>query len=138
MTPLSQAQAEAEARSRPLPAEGAPLGEAGGRVLARPVAAARDLPGTDISMMDGYALRAADAAGALRVVYEVAAGDAPPAHALERGEAARIFTGAPVPAGADSVVVQEHASRHGAQLRIGPAPTPQPRPHIPRPGEGVA
>jgi len=61
--PLSQAQAEVETRSRPLPAEAAPLAEAGGRVLARAVAAASDLPGTDISMMDGYALRARDAAG---------------------------------------------------------------------------
>ena len=85
MTPLAQAQAEVEARSRALPAEDAPLAEAGGRVLARPVAAARDLPGTDISMMDGYALGAGDAAGALRVVYEVAAGDAPPARALQPG-----------------------------------------------------
>src|SRR5207253_2487585 len=84
-----QAQAEVEARSRALPGQDVPLAEAGGRVLARPVAAARDLPGTDISMMDGYALRASDAAGALRVVYEVAAGDAPPEPALQARQAAR-------------------------------------------------
>jgi len=137
VTPLSQALAEVEARSRALPAEETPLAQAGGRVLAQPIGAARDLPATDISMMDGYALRAADAAGALRVVYEVAAGDAPPAHALERGEAARIFTGAPVPAGADSVVMQEHASRNGAELRIGPAHTPKPGQHIRSRGEEV-
>src|SRR6267154_1165417 len=137
MKPLSEAQAEVEARSRALPAEDAPLAEAGGRVLARPVAAARDLPGTDISMMDGYALRAGDAAGALRVVYEVAAGDAPPAHALQPGEAARIFTGAPVPAGADCVVMQEHAARSGNELRVGPAHAPKAGQHIRRRGEEV-
>jgi molybdopterin molybdotransferase len=137
MTPLSQAQAEVEARSRALPAESAPLDEAGGRVLARPVAAARDLPGTDISMMDGYALRAGDAATALRVVYEVAAGDAPPARALQAGEAARIFTGAPVPAGADCVVMQEHAARSGTELRVGPAHELKPGQHIRRRGEEV-
>jgi molybdopterin molybdotransferase len=137
VTPLSQAQAEVEARSRALPAEDAPLGEAGGRVLARPVAAARDLPGTDISMMDGYALRAGDAARALRVVYEVAAGDAPPTRALQPGEAARIFTGAPVPAGADCVVMQEHAARSGTELRVGPAHESKAGQHIRRRGEEV-
>jgi len=137
MTPLSQALAEVEARSRALPAEDAPLGEAGGRVLAGPVAAARDLPGTDISMMDGYALRAGDAAGALRVVYEVAAGDAPPSRALQPGEAARIFTGAPVPAGADCVVMQEHAARSGNELRVGAAHAPKAGQHIRRRGEEV-
>src|SRR5229473_1273038 len=111
MKPLSQAQAEVEARSRALAAEDAPLAEAGGRVLARPVAAARDLPGTDISMMDGYALRA--------------------------GDAARIFTGAPVPAGADCVVMQEHAARSGTELRVGPAQAPKAGQHIRRRGEEV-
>jgi molybdopterin molybdotransferase len=135
--PLSEAQAEVEARSRPLPLEEVPLADAGGRVLARDVTATRDLPATDISMMDGYALRAADAAGALRVLYEVAAGDAPPARALAPGEAARIFTGAPVPAGADCVVMQEHTSRIGAELRIGPAHAPKPLQHIRRRGEEV-
>ena len=137
MKPLSQAQAEVEARSRPLPAEEVPLAAAGGRVLARDVAAARDLPGTDVSMMDGYALRAGDAASALRVVYEVAAGDAPPARALQPGEAARIFTGAPVPAGADCVVMQEHAGRSGTELRVEASHAPKAEQHIRRRGEEV-
>jgi len=137
VTPLSQAQAEVEARSRALPGQDVPLAEAGGRVLARHVAAARDLPGTDISMMDGYALRASDVAGALRVVYEVAAGDAPPERALQPGEAARIFTGAPVPGGADCVVMQEHAARSGTELRVGPAHEPKAGQHIRRRGEEV-
>src|SRR2546430_12595923 len=132
MTPLSQAQAEVEARSRALPAEDAPLAEAGGRVLARPVSAARDLPGTDISMMDGYALRAGDSDGPLRVVYEVAAGDPPPVQALGAREAARIFTGAPIPPGADCVVMQEQAERRGDELRVGRASSGQ---HVRRRGE---
>src|SRR5438309_11854531 len=88
-------------------------------------------------MMDGYALRSADATEALRVVYEVAAGDAPLAQPLCRGEAARIFTGAPVPAGADGVVMQEHVARSGNGLRIEPAHLPKPGQHIRRRGEEV-
>jgi len=137
MIAFSQATAEVEARSRALPGEEVPLGEAGGRVLAREVAAARDLPGTDISMMDGYALRASDASSALRVVYEVAAGDAPPARPLHRGEAARIFTGAPVPRGADCVVMQEHVARAATEVRIAPDHPPKPGQHIRRRGEEV-
>ncbi len=137
LRPLSQALQDVESRTHALPAEELPLQQAGGCVLARAVTAARDLPGTDISMMDGYALRAADGAGALRVVYEVAAGDPPPAHALQAGEAARIFTGAPVPAGADCVVMQEHAVRDGSALRIGPSHAPRPGQHIRRRGEEV-
>jgi molybdopterin molybdotransferase len=137
MRPLSQAQAEVEGRSRALPSEDVRLAEAGGRVLARAVTGSRDLPGTDISMMDGYALRARDAGAALRVVYEVAAGDAPPARALQPGEAARIFTGAPVPAGADCVVMQEHATRSGAELRVEHSQTPKAGQHIRRRGEEV-
>src|SRR4051812_50209961 len=68
-------------------------------------------------MMDGYALRAADSGETLRVAYEVAAGDPPPDRALGGREAARIFTGAPVPPGADCVVMQEQAERRGEQLR---------------------
>jgi molybdopterin molybdotransferase len=134
---VTQAVSHVEARARALPGEEAPLTEAGGRILSREVAAARDLPGTDISMMDGYALRSADASQPLRVVYEVAAGDPPPARALERGEAARIFTGAPVPAGADGVVMQEHVARSGNELRIGPAHLPKSGQHIRRRGEEV-
>src|SRR5437870_8020141 len=61
---LDKALSEVQARSQALPGEEVPLAQAGGRILSRPIAAARDLPGTDISMMDGYALRSADAAQA--------------------------------------------------------------------------
>jgi molybdopterin molybdotransferase len=82
-----------------------------GRVLAEDVRSALDVPPADNSSMDGYALRAADAAGAagagtvLPVSQRIAAGTV--GHALEPGSAARIFTGAQLPPGADTVVMQE-------------------------------
>jgi molybdopterin molybdotransferase len=101
--------------SRPLDEERVPLAEAFGRTLASDVAARRVQPPFASSAMDGYALRAADAAAAdarLTVVGEAAAGR-PFAGRLGRGEAARIFTGAPLPEGADSVAMQELAQRVG-------------------------
>ncbi|HEY8156564.1 MAG TPA: gephyrin-like molybdotransferase Glp [Myxococcota bacterium] len=104
------------------------LPEALSRVLAESVVAGRDLPPADNSAMDGYAVRAADLAGAaadrpvrLPVVFEVAAGAAA-ARALGAGEAARILTGAPVPAGADSVVRQEDVTREGESVLVRVAP----------------
>lgn len=87
--------------------------EAAGRVLAEPIRATRRHPPADCSAMDGYAVRRADLAGAgpmrpiaLPVVFEVAAGGQA-LRRLEAGEAARIFTGAPLPPGADAIVMQE-------------------------------
>lgn len=77
-----------------------------GRVLAEDVRADLDSPPFTKSLMDGYAVRAADCPGVLRVVGEVAAG-AVPANVLHPGEAAAIFTGAPIPDGADAVVMKE-------------------------------
>ena len=97
------------AQGAPLPAEDVPLQEADGRVLADDLKALRTQPPADVSAMDGYALRAADVAQApvrLKVVGEVAAGRPFPA-AIETGEAARIFTGGVLPAGTDTVVIQE-------------------------------
>lgn len=98
------------------------LPAAHGRVLAEPIAAGRDLPPWDNSSMDGYAVRAGDTAGAsadrpvrLRVLGEVPAGAVAPTP-LGRGEAYRILTGAPMPAGADAVVPQEEVHRDGATL----------------------
>jgi len=102
--------------------------EALSRVLAERVLAGRDLPPADNSAMDGYAVRAADLAGAasdrpvrLRVAFEVAAGTAA-TRALGAGEAARILTGAPIPPGADSIVRQEDATREGASVLLRVAP----------------
>ncbi len=86
-----------------------PLAEAAGRVLAEDLAAALDLPGVDNSAMDGYALRLAELSHeGLPVTLRVPAGAGP--LELPAGGCARIFTGAPVPLGADAVVPQERVS----------------------------
>ncbi|HEY6908113.1 MAG TPA: gephyrin-like molybdotransferase Glp [Myxococcales bacterium] len=136
MTPLQDALAAVRAHARPLPAQEIALVDAHGRVLAEGVRARRDQPATDISMMDGYALRAADAAEPLRVAGEVAAGDAPWARPLAPGEAARIFTGAPLPPGADCVVMQEHCVREGDRVRV--EQPPRAGLHIRRRGEELS
>ncbi|AVF05402.1 MULTISPECIES: gephyrin-like molybdotransferase Glp [Devosia] len=94
--------------------EQVPLGEASGRVLAAPVIAGHNQPPFDASAMDGYAMRAEDVAeGArLRVIGTSQAG-AGYGGGVHRGEAVRIFTGAPVPPGADTVIMQEEAVRDG-------------------------
>jgi molybdopterin molybdotransferase len=100
---------------RPLAAEQVALAGAFGRVLAEPVIARRTQPPTALSAMDGYAVRAFDVQkvpARLRVVGSVPAGkshDRP----LAAGEAVRIFTGAPLPAGADAIVIQEDTDRDG-------------------------
>jgi molybdopterin molybdotransferase len=119
-----------EARSRmlaeiaPLPAERVRLTESLGRVLAEDVRAVRDQPPFRASAMDGWAVRAADCPGALRIVGESAAGHGYEA-ALGRGEAVRIFTGAAVPPGADAVVIQEDAVREAETVRVPAAATGQ-------------
>jgi molybdopterin molybdotransferase len=109
----------------PLAAESIALAEADGRVLAQPVIAHRDQPPFDASAMDGWAVRRADLATqtALRIVGESAAGHGY-VQPLKAGEAVRIFTGAPVPAGADLVIIQEEATREGDTVRLGPAASP--------------
>ncbi|WP_268760964.1 molybdopterin molybdotransferase MoeA [Caulobacter sp. Root487D2Y] len=110
----------AEARGRML-ADAARLGieqvalaDAIGRVLAAPIVADRDQPPFDASAMDGWAIRRADLSpdARFRIVGESAAGRAH-VQPIEAGQAVRIFTGAPVPPGADLVVVQENAARDG-------------------------
>jgi molybdopterin molybdotransferase len=135
MISLDEALAAVRARARPLPPEDVPLAQAHGRVLAEPVRARRDQPANDISMMDGYALRAADAVGpqALQVAGELAAGAVPWERALAPGAAARIFTGAPLPPGADCVVMQEQCVREGERVRV--LEQPRPGQHIRRRSE---
>lgn len=100
----------------PLGSERVSLGDAPGRVLARPLHARRLLPPADNSAMDGYALRVADQPGPLPVTRTIPAGSWP--DELPPGEAARIFTGAPVPPGADVVVAQERTTRDGDRVTI--------------------
>jgi molybdopterin molybdotransferase len=100
-----------------------PIVAAVGSALAEDLIAGADLPAFDNSAMDGYALRHADLAlqAALRVHGESRAGGAwPPA--LPPGCAMRIFTGAPLPAGADTVAMQENAVRSGDEVRFDPVP----------------
>lgn len=88
------------------------LDDACGRVLVRDAASRMTQPPFDAAAMDGYALRSADLPGRLQVVGESAAGRGREGR-LAPGQAVRIFTGAPVPEGADRVVMQEHAVREG-------------------------
>jgi molybdopterin molybdotransferase len=107
-----------------VPAEDIPLAEAHGRVLAAPLAARRSQPPADVSSMDGYAARAADLTTdrtRLKLVGTSAAGR-PFGGTVGAGEAARIFTGALLPAGADTVVAQEDAAPAATHVTLPPSP----------------
>ena len=110
------------ARAAPLAGGMVAIADADGRVLAESVTATRDQPPFDASAMDGWAVKRADVghAVALTIVGESAAGRGYET-VLQAGQAVRIFTGAPVPAGADLVVIQENAGRDGDLVRMGPA-----------------
>jgi molybdopterin molybdotransferase len=112
------------------------LDAADGRVLAEPVVSGVDVPPADNSAMDGYAVRCADVTVAgtrLAVSQRIAAGSvgAP----LTAGSAARIFTGAPLPPGADAVVMQEDCTADDAGVVVNQPP--QPGQHIRRAGEDL-
>ncbi|WP_288456666.1 molybdopterin molybdotransferase MoeA [uncultured Sphingomonas sp.] len=115
LLPVAQAQARVLALGTPTPVEAVPLADALGRYAAAPVVAARTQPASDLSAMDGYALRFADLPGPFSVIGESAAG-APFAAPVGAGQAVRIFTGAAMPPGTDTVMVQEEARRDGAAL----------------------
>lgn len=106
-------------RVTPLPAEDVPVGEAHGRVLAAPLKALRTQPPADVSSMDGYAVRSTDLAApaTLKLTGESAAGR-PYAGEVKPGETVRIFTGALLPPGADTVVVQEEAKADGTAISL--------------------
>lgn len=103
-------------RQTPEP-ESVPLGDALDRVLAQAVVAPVAVPGHDNSAMDGYALRADEAQQALTVIGEALAGH-PYTGSLKPGECVRIMTGAPVPEGADAVVMQENTRREGDRVSL--------------------
>jgi molybdopterin molybdotransferase len=115
--------AEAHARLlrlvTPLPPEEVPLAEAAGRVLARDVVAARPQPPFAASAMDGYAIRTADAATGARLdVVGTSPAGSRFAGRVGPGQAVRIFTGAPVPEGADRVLIQEDADVEGSTITL--------------------
>lgn len=130
MRPFEDMRAALLAAATPLSTvEQVPTAEALGRVLAVDQMSGLDVPPLDNSSMDGYALRCADvpAAGARLVVAQrIPAGSV--GHTLAPGTAARIFTGAPIPHGADAVVMQELCSLDGDGVLID---------HLPRPGEWI-
>ena len=140
---VEEARRQVLEAARPLAAERVPAAAALGRVLAEAVASGRTLPPADCSAMDGYAVRAADLAGAsdrdpvsLPVVYEVPAGGRAPTE-LAAGQAARIFTGAPVPPGADTVVRQEDTSAAAQDGSVRFHVAPARADHVRRAGEDV-
>ncbi|HKY82493.1 MAG TPA: molybdopterin molybdotransferase MoeA [Sphingobium sp.] len=115
LLPVAEAQARLLALVEPLPSEDLSVFACAGRWLARDVMALRDQPWADLSAMDGYAIRAAEWPGPWRVTAESTAGGALP-QPLPAGESCRIFTGAPLPDGADTVLIQEDARRDGDLL----------------------
>jgi molybdopterin molybdotransferase len=138
--PLAQAlESLLTAAEATLPSEPVATLDADGRVLAQDVVSALQVPAWDNSAMDGYAVRCADvfeAGAVLPVVQRIAAGEA--GKPLQPLTAARIFTGAPVPAGADAVVMQEdcivvNACEGGVRINV----VPQPGQNIRRAGEDV-
>ncbi|MGD8578904.1 MAG: molybdopterin molybdotransferase MoeA, partial [Lysobacterales bacterium] len=117
--------------------EQADLGHALGRMLAAPLVAGIDVPPADNSAMDGYAIRHADCdseSALLPISQRVTAGSSP--DELETGTAARIFTGAEVPRGADTVVMQENCEASESTLRI--LQLPAPGANIRRRGQDIA
>ena len=117
LLPVEEARARILSNVKPLPPENVPLAQALGRVLAKPLSAKRDQPPFNSSAMDGYAVRSEDNATELTVIGTSAAGHAFNGK-LKTGQAIRIFTGAPVPATADAVVIQENTTASGKIVTI--------------------
>lgn len=124
---------------RPVGVERVPLARASGRILAETLRARTDLPAFDNSAMDGYAVRAQDAPKGteLDVQGESRAGGPLPAP-LTSGTAMRIFTGAPLPDGADAVIPQEDVTRSAGSDRIRVENGPAPNRHVRRRGSDLA
>src|SRR5262245_30839115 len=120
MLTVEEALEQILARVRVLEAESLDVTAALGRTLAEPIVSRREIPAWPNSSMDGYAIRAGDTLGGsarLEVVAHIAAG-ALPSRPIDSGEAARIFTGAPLPDGADAVVPQEDVEADGDHVQV--------------------
>lgn len=134
MIAVEEAEARIRAALAPLPVEWVHVDRAHGRVLGGDLAARRDQPAADVSAMDGYAVRAAEAvAGAVLVVEGEAAAGTAAGGELAPGTARRIFTGGLVPAGADTILIQENAERDGGRVIVREAAAPDR--HIRRRGQ---
>ena len=124
--PVAEARARIVEAFEPLPGEQVAVSEALGRVLAAPVVARRTQPPVDVSAMDGYAVRATDVASppaTLRRTGVSAAGNGFDG-VVKTGETVRIFTGAPVPEGADAIAIQENADVDGDAVTVREAVSP--------------
>ena len=117
LLPVEEAQARLLGLRQPLASENVALFESLGRYLSVDVIAQRDQPEAPLSAMDGYAIRFDDLPGPWTVVGESAAGTAPD-RSVQQGEAMRIFTGAIVPSGADTVIVQEDVALVDRRLQL--------------------
>jgi len=137
---MAEAQRLILGRAQQLPPETVPLERAAGRILAEPAAAVVDLPPFPSSAMDGYAVRAADTPGRLRIAGRIAAGKPAPV-GLESGQAMEISTGGVVPSGADAVIPIEYVVEHDNEVEsesIEPGANVRPRGGDIRAGEAVA
>lgn len=122
MTPLEEARSFVLGLGAPLETVEVAVADSDGMVLATDVVAAEQVPGDDNSAMDGWGLRAADAAepgATLRVVGRQMAGVADPGLRVEPGEAVRIMTGAPIPSGVDAVEMVERADASDSEISGG-------------------
>lgn len=117
LLPVEEAQGRLMALRTPLGSENIAFSESLGRYLSEDVVALRDQPSAPLSAMDGYAIRFDDLPGPWATIGESAAGASPP-RPVGPGEAMRIFTGAMLPAGADTVIVQEDVTRNADMLRL--------------------
>jgi hypothetical protein len=117
LLPIDEAQARLFARAAPVETETVPLAAAAGRWAADDIAARRTQPASELSAMDGYAIRFADLPGPWTLVGESAAGR-PFAGTVGAGETARIFTGAALPDGADTVMIQEEVAASGTTIHL--------------------
>lgn len=119
MISVEEARARILAGLKPVATEMVALTQACGRVLAQPVQARLTMPPADVSAMDGYALRASDAAkgAVLKLIGEAPAGH-PFAGSVNEGETVRLFTGSVVPNGADTVLIQENTVAHGREVQL--------------------
>jgi molybdopterin molybdotransferase len=123
MISVTEARTRILASLAPTAAEVVPLSEGAGRVTAAPLMARHSNPPADVSAMDGYAVRSADAerGARLRLIGAAPAGH-PFAGRLEAGEAVRLFTGSVVPEGADAILIQENAQLADGVVTVNEGP----------------
>lgn len=133
LIPLEEAQKRLIDLAPRLGTEALPAQDALDRYLASDLIAKRDQPAADMSAMDGYAIRFEDRNGPWNLVGECKAGS-PPCREIASGETARIFTGALLPVGADTVVMQENVESDGQTVKLIAEPSPFAGRHVRKKG----